>query len=131
MIWWHENPTRARSERLGVAELAERVGWLKGVRWHLSDGAALAGAVEGRRDAVSDVCARWPRYLDAWARLEGDVPHITTWINEQPIADFTDTANHAIGGATDGYIAVQVHRAERWRPAGLWRWRAIAVKELP
>jgi hypothetical protein len=31
--------------------------------------AALGGAVEGRRDAVSDVCARWPRYLDAWARL--------------------------------------------------------------
>ena len=31
--------------------------------------AALAGPVEGRREAVSDVCARWPRYLDAWARL--------------------------------------------------------------
>ncbi|HTD50758.1 MAG TPA: DUF3151 family protein [Acidimicrobiia bacterium] len=31
--------------------------------------AALGGAVEGRRDAVSDVCARWPRVLDAWARL--------------------------------------------------------------
>ena len=33
MIWWLENPTRARSERQGVAELAERVSWLKGVRW--------------------------------------------------------------------------------------------------
>lgn len=31
--------------------------------------AALSGAVEGRRDAVSDVCARWPRFLDAWSRL--------------------------------------------------------------
>src|SRR6202795_4703880 len=31
--------------------------------------AALGGAVEGRRDAVSDVCARWPRFLDAWAQL--------------------------------------------------------------
>jgi len=31
--------------------------------------AALAGPVEGRRDAVADVCARWPRYLDAWSRL--------------------------------------------------------------
>src|ERR1044071_5277521 len=30
--------------------------------------AALAGPVEGRRDAVSDVCARWPRFLDASAR---------------------------------------------------------------
>ena len=31
--------------------------------------AALAGPVEGRRDAVADVCARWPRFLDAWAQL--------------------------------------------------------------
>ena len=31
--------------------------------------AALASPVEGRRDAVSDVCARWPLFLDAWARL--------------------------------------------------------------
>src|SRR5215831_8596871 len=31
--------------------------------------AARNGPVEGRRDAVADVCARWPRYLDAWARL--------------------------------------------------------------
>lgn len=30
--------------------------------------AALA-QVDGRRDAVADVCARWPRYLDAWAQL--------------------------------------------------------------
>jgi hypothetical protein len=31
--------------------------------------AALASPVEGRRDAVADVCARWPRFLDAWSRL--------------------------------------------------------------
>jgi hypothetical protein len=31
--------------------------------------AALAQPIEGRRDAVSDVCARWPRFLDAWAQL--------------------------------------------------------------
>jgi hypothetical protein len=30
--------------------------------------AALA-QIDGRRDAVADVCARWPRYLDAWAQL--------------------------------------------------------------
>jgi hypothetical protein len=33
--------------------------------------AALAQPIEGRRDAVADVCARWPRFLDAWARLGG------------------------------------------------------------
>jgi hypothetical protein len=31
--------------------------------------AALAQPIEGRRDAVADVCARWPRFLDAWAQL--------------------------------------------------------------
>jgi hypothetical protein len=31
--------------------------------------AALAQHVESRRDAVADVVARWPRYLDAWAQL--------------------------------------------------------------
>lgn len=31
--------------------------------------AALAGMTGTRRDAVADVVARWPRFLDAWARL--------------------------------------------------------------
>jgi Protein of unknown function (DUF3151) len=31
--------------------------------------AALAAPEGARRDAVAAVCARWPRFLDAWARL--------------------------------------------------------------
>lgn len=31
--------------------------------------AALAGPADGRREAVSAVVARWPRFLDAWAHL--------------------------------------------------------------
>jgi hypothetical protein len=31
--------------------------------------AALAAPEDVRRDAVAQVAARWPRYLDAWARL--------------------------------------------------------------
>ncbi len=31
--------------------------------------AALAQPIEGRRHAVADVCARWPRFSDAWAQL--------------------------------------------------------------
>jgi len=69
------------------------------------------------------------------ARIEGDVPHITVWINGQLVTDFTDTANHAAGGATDGMLAIQMHysddRTRRWVPGGFWRWRTIAVKELP
>jgi hypothetical protein len=33
--------------------------------------AALAAPEELRRDAVASVATRWPRYLDAWARLGG------------------------------------------------------------
>jgi hypothetical protein len=75
----------------------------------------------------------WKR--DEWnrvhVRIEGDIPHITTWFNDQQVDDFTDAANHSIGGATDGFLAIEVHGGERWRPAAFWRWRAIAVKKLP
>jgi hypothetical protein len=79
----------------------------------------------------------WKR--EAWnsvrARIEGDVPHITVWINDQLVTDFTDTANHAANDATDGMIAIQMHfsdeKTPRWVDGGFWRWRAIAVKELP
>ena len=79
----------------------------------------------------------WKR--EAWnsvrARIEGDVPHITVWINDQLVNDFTDTANHAANGAADGMIAIQMHytdaKTPRWVDGGFWRWRVIAVKELP
>ena len=79
----------------------------------------------------------WKR--EAWnsvrARIEGDIPHITVWINEQLVTDFTDTANHALDGATDGMIAIQMHfsddKSRRWVDGGFWRWRVIAVKEFP
>ena len=79
----------------------------------------------------------WKR--EAWnsvrARIVGDVPQITVWINDQLITEFKDTANHAAGGATDGMIAIQMHfsneKTPRWVDGGFWRWRAIAVKELP
>jgi hypothetical protein len=64
-------------------------------------------------------------------RIEGDVPHIQVWINGAWIRDWRDTANHAAGGATDGMIAIQIHGGARALPAGFWRWRNIAVKELP
>ena len=65
------------------------------------------------------------------ARITDDVPHITVWINDVQITDFTDTANHAAGGATDGMIAIQVHGGARWVQGGFWRWRNIGVRELP
>ena len=83
----------------------------------------------------------WKR--EAWnsirARIEGSTPHIQVWINDEKVTDFQDTANHAAGGAEDGSIGIQVHYSgemgglvfDRWVDGGFWRWRNIAVKELP
>lgn len=64
------------------------------------------------------------------ARIEGDVPHITVWMNGDQITDWRDKANHAADGATDGMIAVQVHGGDRCKPGLYHRFRNIAVKEL-
>ena len=69
------------------------------------------------------------------ARVEGDVPHIQVWLNEAPLVDFKDTANHAKDGATDGMIALQMHMSNaqtpRWKQGGFHRFRNIAIRELP
>ena len=65
------------------------------------------------------------------ARIEGNPPRITTWLNDQIMFQGTDTENHATNGATEGSVAIQLHGGERWRAGGFWRWRVIAVKELP
>jgi hypothetical protein len=70
--------------------------------------AALAQPIEGRRDAVADVCARWPRFLDAWAQL-GQLAR-------------DDVEAYA-------YFRVAYHRGldrlrqSGWRGAGYVRWR--------
>jgi hypothetical protein len=68
------------------------------------------------------------------ARIEGETPHIQVWLNGSQIVDWTDSVNHAIGGATKGMIALQAHRSTdknpRWKAGGYHRFRNIAVKEL-
>ena len=68
------------------------------------------------------------------ARIEGDVPHIQVWLNDALLVDWTDTANHAKGGATEGMIALQMHfsnqQTPRWKAGGYHRFRNIAIKEL-
>ena len=108
--------------------------------------AAVAGQVGGRGATAGPPPAfgegnqadrpwvkAWKR--DDWnavrVRMEGDVPHVTVWFNGQQISDFTDVANNAIGGMTEGPIAIQVHGAGRWVPGGFWRWRNIAVDIEP
>lgn len=90
------------------------------------------GFGEGNQATAAWVKA-WKR--DEWnavrVRMAGEVPHVTVWFNDVQITDFTDTANSAIGGITEGPIAIQVHGAGRWRPGGFWRWRNIGIRELP
>jgi hypothetical protein len=64
------------------------------------------------------------------ARIEGAVPHITVWINGVQVTDWTDTANHAVGGAEDGMISLQIHGGNRCTPGKYHRFRNIGVKEL-
>jgi hypothetical protein len=93
-----------------------------------------AALIKKRNEAWQKV---WKR--EAWnsvrARIEGDVPRIQVWINDQLITDFQDSANHAADGATEGMIAIQMHysdeKTNRWVDGGFWRWRNIAVRELP
>ena len=75
----------------------------------------------------------WKR--EAWntirARVEGDIPHVTVWINDQVVTDTQEKTNRAEGGVVSGPIAIQIHGGNRWVQAGYWRWRNIGIKELP
>ncbi len=68
------------------------------------------------------------------ARIEGNVPHIQVWINDTKLVDWTDSTNHAVGGAVDGMIALQMHFSNtltpRWKPGGFHRFRNIAIREF-
>jgi hypothetical protein len=105
-------------------------------------GEGIEGGVQGTNaEGMVPWYEAWRR--EEWnqvrARIEGDVPRIQVWINDKQVRDWTANANYLPGGATDGMIAIQVHRNgvtpgqeyQRWVPGGFWRWRTIAVKELP
>jgi hypothetical protein len=92
---------------------------------------------EGLKDVKGAPAPDWEKYWkkDDWnsirARIEGDAPHITVWMNGTQVVDWTDTANHLPDGATDGMIAVQVHGGGRCKPGLYHRYRNVAIKELP
>ncbi len=113
---------------------------LKGVSMGGGAGAASLTAEEKaalarKRDEAWQKVWKRETWNSVRARIEGDVPRIMVWINDVLITDFKDTANNAAGGAVDGMIAIQMHytdeKTNRWVDGGFWRWRNIAVKELP
>lgn len=70
--------------------------------------AALAEPPDSRRAAVADVVARWPRFLDAWARLGQ--------LGRDPVERYAC--------ARVGYHrGLDTLRASGWRGSGYVRWR--------
>ena len=64
-------------------------------------------------------------------RIVGSPPRIAVWLNGEKITDFQDTANHSVGGAEDGMIALQVHAGDRWGSGeSFHRFRNIAVRVI-
>jgi hypothetical protein len=68
---------------------------------------ALAQPEEGRRAAVAEVVSRWPRFLDAWARI-GDLGR----------DDVERYAAHRVGY----HRGLDRLRANGWRGSGYVRW---------
>ena len=86
----------------------------------------------------------WNRFR---IRCVGAVPHLTTWINGEKIAEL-DTARMQAPGwdpqatlekvGRSGHIALEVHSngpndplgKDRWAPGAVCRWRNIAIKTL-
>jgi hypothetical protein len=76
-------------------------------------------------------------------RMEGEIPHLTLWINGVQMWDVVEPKNDFIAGATDGMIGLQCHwtavysaAAGRgmplvsWRPNAVIKFRHLAIKEL-
>ena len=116
------------------------------------DGGASTGNLLGERLSVSkpaqatDLAKVWkPGEWNSFRiRMEGEVPHITLWVNGTQMWDVTQTQNDFIAGATEGFIALQSHWTNTFTPvpdasccAGNWKpgvnhsFRNIAIKELP
>lgn len=89
------------------------------------------------------------RKNDDWnsirVRMDGDAPHIIEWINGIQVFDVQEPVNDKLAGKTDGYIGLQLHYATvydpenahafdlsgMWKPDATYRFRNIAIKELP
>jgi len=101
------------------------------------DGGIIGGVYGEGLKGVQTFAPNWSEWFKRgeWnhlrARIEGDVPHIQTWLNGIKLTDWTDTANHLPGGATSGMIAVQVHGGNSWIPGNRHRFRNISIRELP
>jgi hypothetical protein len=102
--------------------------------------AGYVGGIYGERlqGVPTQMPTEWEKAWkkDGWntirARIQGDLPSFQVWINAVRVMNWSDFANHAANGASDGMIAVQVHGGTKiWKEGGKHRFRNIAVRELP
>jgi hypothetical protein len=96
---------------------------------------------------ATDIAKVWK--TDDWnsfrVRMEGDSPHITLWVNGVRMWDVQEPANDKIAGETSGHIGLQLHWGSTyepreakgfsmsfaWKPDAEYRFRNVAIKELP
>jgi ubiquitin-protein ligase len=101
MIWWAERPQRARAERAGIAELADRAEWLDNVRWPRRDDMDLVAQFEiihhGEAKAFT---IRYPGYFP-------DVPPVIA-----PVDDIV-VSGHQYGRG--GELCLE-WRTDNWHP---------------
>ena len=131
-----------RSAESGIAYQVELVG----------DGVGATGDLLGERMQVS-VPGRATGLAAVWKqgdwntfriRMEGEVPHLTLWVNGVQMWDVTQTRNDFPAGMTEGYIGLQTHWSVTyvplpdrgvggggWQPDATHSFRNIAIKELP
>ena len=110
------------------------LGDLLGERMNVSKGAHAA-----------DIAKAWkPGTWNSFRiRMEGAVPHIILWVNDQLMWEVTEPVNDFIAGETTGMIGLQAHwsavysaaaesfnMANSWKPGAAHRFRNIAIKEL-
>lgn len=76
--------------------------------------------------------------------MEGEIPHLTLWINGVQMWDVQEPKNDFIADATEGMIGLQCHWTAvystaagsgmpltSWRPDSAIKFRHLAIKELP
>ena len=105
-------------------------------------GERLRPSVGARADGWENVwkAGDWNSFR---VRMEGDVPHLTLWINDSLMWDVQETRNDFLAGATEGMIGLQCHWTAlysgaagpgmpltSWRPGRAIKFRNIGIMEL-
>ena len=101
--------------------------WTGGIYFEAGDEHRQAGWLN---DLAQNEAARNAFKLGEWNHLKivARGPHIQTWVNGVPAADFTDTDQKAF--TPGGFIGLQVHSVGSEKAPKEVRWRNITLTEL-